>query len=132
MFAILARESFQDAMPRRIVPVIAVVALFTLLAVDSCTSCGDVATINAPNVDVDVAGWAGMVLFTTLSIWIMALGNRSEIRGMDKSRGLASRAVRRLLGDAKSDSSCISCWDGEPLRWPEATRRDGAERGGGH
>ncbi len=76
VFCALAREAFRDAMRRRIVPVIAVFALLSLLAVDSCTSCAGSTQIvqNGERVLAsDISGWTGMLIFTVLSLWMMVL-----------------------------------------------------------
>jgi ABC-type transport system involved in multi-copper enzyme maturation permease subunit len=76
VFCALAGEAFRDAMRRRIVPVIAVFALLSLLAVDSCTSCAGSSQVvqNGEQVSVDdISGWAGMLIFTMLSLWTMVL-----------------------------------------------------------
>jgi len=76
IFVRLAGEAFRDAMRRRIVPVIAVFALLSLLAVDSCTSCAGSSQIvkDGSKVSVDdISGWTGMLIFTVLSLWTMVL-----------------------------------------------------------
>ena len=76
VFGVLAGEAFRDAMRRRIVPVIVVVAVLSLLAVDSCTSCAGSGQVTRDGVPVsltDVAGWTGMLIFTVLSLWTMVL-----------------------------------------------------------
>ena len=76
IFSVLAAEAFRDAMRRRIVPVIAVMSLLSLLAVDSCTSCGGTTQIVQQGDRIpltEVSGWAGMVIFTVLSLWMMLL-----------------------------------------------------------
>jgi ABC-type Na+ efflux pump permease subunit len=76
VFCALAGEAFRDAMRRRIVPVIAVFALLSLMAVDSCTSCAGSSQIveNGSQVSVsDISGWSGMLIFTVLSLWMMVL-----------------------------------------------------------
>ena len=63
-------------MRRRIVPVIAVFALLSLLAVDSCTSCAGSSQVVQDGAQVsvhDISGWAGMLIFTVLSLWTMVL-----------------------------------------------------------
>ncbi len=77
LFSVLTAEAFRDAMRRRIVPVIAVMSLLSLLAVDSCTSCGGTTQIVQQGDRLpltEVSGWAGMVIFTVLSLWMMLLG----------------------------------------------------------
>ena len=76
VFCALAAEAFRDAMRRRIVPVIAVFALLSLLAVNSCTSCAGSSQIVQSGAQVsaiDISGWTGMLIFTTLSLWMMVL-----------------------------------------------------------
>jgi len=76
VFVRLAGEAFRDAMRRRIVPVIAVFALLSLLAVDSCTSCAGSSQVVQDGAQVsldDVSGWTGMLIFTVLSLWTMVL-----------------------------------------------------------
>jgi ABC-type transport system involved in multi-copper enzyme maturation permease subunit len=76
VFFELAGEAFRDAMRRRIVSVIAVIALLSLLAVDSCTSCSGSSQIVQDGAQVsihDISGWAGMLIFTVLSLWTMVL-----------------------------------------------------------
>ena len=76
IFWVLSAEAFRDAMRRRIVPVIAVMSLLSLLAVDSCTSCSGTTQIVQEGERLplaEVSGWAGMVIFTLLSLWMMLL-----------------------------------------------------------
>jgi hypothetical protein len=75
IFMELASEAVWDASRRRIVPMIAFVSLISLLAVDSCTSCGSGSiTANGQAVAIsEVAGWTGMVVIASLSLWMMVL-----------------------------------------------------------
>jgi ABC-type Na+ efflux pump permease subunit len=76
IFSELAREAFRDGMRRRIVPVIAVFALLSLLAVDSCTSCVGSSKVVQDGVEVSadgISGLTGMLIFTVLSLWMMVL-----------------------------------------------------------
>ncbi len=76
VFFELAGEAFRDAMRRRIVSVIAVFALLSLFAVESCTSCAGSSQIVQDGAQVsihDISGWAGMLIFTVLSLWTMVL-----------------------------------------------------------
>lgn len=78
IYSVLVTEAFRDAMRRRIVPVIVVMSVLSLLAVDSCTSCSGTAQIvsqgeQVPGNDFGVSGWAGMVIFTLLSLWMVLL-----------------------------------------------------------
>ena len=71
----LAAEAFSDAVRRRIVPVICVIALLSLLFVDSCTGCApSVRGADGELVDLpELAGLSGMLMFGTLSLWIAVL-----------------------------------------------------------
>ncbi len=72
----LAGEALRDATRRRIVPVIAVSALLSLLAVNSCTSCvgsSDLARGGSSVSLEDISGWTGMLIFSVLSLWTMLL-----------------------------------------------------------
>jgi ABC-type transport system involved in multi-copper enzyme maturation permease subunit len=76
--SVLVAEAFRDAMRRRIVPVIIVMSLLSLLVVDSCTSCSGTTQIveqgeQYPLNESGVSGWAGMVIFTLLSLWMILL-----------------------------------------------------------
>ncbi len=75
LYSVLMSEAIGDAIRRRIVPMIVFIALISLLAVDSCTSCasGNV-SVNGQNVAVaEIGGWTGMLLFTSLALWTMVL-----------------------------------------------------------
>jgi ABC-type transport system involved in multi-copper enzyme maturation permease subunit len=78
LFSVLVTEAFRDAMRRRIVPVIVVMSLLSLMAVDSVTSCSGTTQIVAqgeqvPGNDFGVSGFAGTVIFTLLSMWMILL-----------------------------------------------------------
>ncbi len=77
VFFALAGEAFRDAARRRIVPIIAVFALLSLLAVDSCTSCVGSSTIIRGGQQIAgedfVSGWSAMLIFSALSLWTMVL-----------------------------------------------------------
>lgn len=76
LFGVLAREAIGDATRRRIVPMIALVALISLLGVDTCTSCAEGSSVIAGNRHVslsELGGWTGMLIFTLLSLWTMVL-----------------------------------------------------------
>jgi ABC-type transport system involved in multi-copper enzyme maturation permease subunit len=104
VFCALAGEAFRDAMRRRIVPIIAVFALLSLLAVDSCTACAGSSQIVQDGAQVsvnDISGWTGMLIFTVLSLWTMVLAGllASDHLAETVSDGSASlilaRPVRR-------------------------------------
>ena len=70
----LAMEAVADATRRRIVPVIAVLALLSLFFVNSCTSCSMNFTQNGESVDMSrVAGLGGVVIAVLLGLWTMVL-----------------------------------------------------------
>jgi ABC-type transport system involved in multi-copper enzyme maturation permease subunit len=71
---VLAAEAVADATRRRIVPVIAVLALVSLFFVDSCTSCSVNLNQNGEPVDLGrVAGLGGVVIAVLLGLWTMVL-----------------------------------------------------------
>ena len=74
-FRALAGEAFADAIRRRIVPVIVVISLLSLMAVDGCTRCATgQLDVNGQVVPMaDLAGWTGMVIFSALALWTMVL-----------------------------------------------------------
>jgi ABC-type transport system involved in multi-copper enzyme maturation permease subunit len=71
----LSVESFRDAVRRRVAVALAVLSLLSLLAVDTCTSCGSsVGTRNG--VDVDASrffGMTGVILYAVLALWVIAI-----------------------------------------------------------
>jgi ABC-type transport system involved in multi-copper enzyme maturation permease subunit len=70
----LAAEAIADASRRRIVPVIAVMALFSLLFVESCTSCSPTLMRNGELVELpQVAGFGGLLISVVLGLWIVVL-----------------------------------------------------------
>jgi ABC-type transport system involved in multi-copper enzyme maturation permease subunit len=74
VWSLLAREAWADALRRRVVPVIAVLALVSLFTVDSCTSCSPVITQNGQEVALpQVAGAGGLLVMVLLGLWTMVL-----------------------------------------------------------
>jgi hypothetical protein len=70
----LAREAVADATRRRIVPVIAVLALLSLFFVESCTSCTPTLTRDGEVVDLpQVAGLGGLLISVVLGLWTVVL-----------------------------------------------------------
>jgi len=70
----LATEAIADATRRRIVPVIAVLALFSLLFVESCTSCSPTLMRDGELVELpQVAGFGGLLVSVVLGLWTMVL-----------------------------------------------------------
>ena len=71
----LTRESFADAMRRRIVPVVIVVSMFSLMLIDSCTGCAPTLNVQGQETEIpSVSGWLGMAMFLVLGLWSMVLG----------------------------------------------------------
>jgi ABC-type transport system involved in multi-copper enzyme maturation permease subunit len=99
----LSGEAFRDATRRRIVPVVAAVSLLSLLAVDTCSGCaGGNIVANGQPVDLSqVAGWSGMVMFSSLALWVMVLAgllasdHLSETLEDGSAALVLSRPVRR-------------------------------------
>lgn len=97
-FAVLASEAVRDAIRRRIVAAIAVLSLLSLMFVDACTSCaaGDVVVNGEARTLSEMAGASGMILFTTLGLWIIVLAGI-----------LASDHLQQTLEDG-SATLCLS------------------------
>ncbi len=97
-FAVLASEAVRDAIRRRIVAAIAVLSLLSLMVVDACTSCaaGEVIVNGEARTLSEVAGASGMILFTTLGLWIIVLAGI-----------LASDHLQQTLEDG-SATLCLS------------------------
>jgi hypothetical protein len=72
-FRTLSGEAVADAVRRRIAPLIAVVALLSLIAIENCTSC-TFALDGEERRLPEAAGWTGLVLYTALGLWTMVLG----------------------------------------------------------
>lgn len=73
-FRALAREAVADATRRRIVPVIAALAVASLLFVDTCTSCSPKMMQNGREVELSqVAGYGGLALGVLLGLWTIVL-----------------------------------------------------------
>ena len=70
----LAAEALADATRRRIVPVIAVLALLSLLFVESCTSCSPTLTRDGELVELpQVVGFGGLLIGVVLGLWTLVL-----------------------------------------------------------
>jgi len=102
IFRALAGEAVHDAVRRRIVPAIAVVSLLSLVAVDSCTSCGTPSIVqNGVPVELpEIAGWTGMVIFAVLALWAMVLAGilASDHLAETLADGSASLVLARPVG----------------------------------
>jgi hypothetical protein len=73
-FRCLAREAVADATRRRIVGVIAGMAILSLFFVDSCTSCSPTVVQNGRQVQLSqVAGYGGLALGVVLGLWTIVL-----------------------------------------------------------
>lgn len=78
VLAALARESLADATRRRVVPVVAVLALLSLLFVDTCTSCRPTVLVNGETLDSlrvaeRVGGFGGLLVTVLLGLWTLVL-----------------------------------------------------------
>ena len=141
IFAELASEALWDATRRRIVPMIALVSLISLLGVDSCTSCASGSiTANDEVVPVSqVAGWTGMVVISSLSLWMMLLAGilASDHLAEPLSDGSASLVLSRpVTRGAFAGAPGGECGSRQPpsragqacARWPAPARRNGVRR----
>jgi len=74
-FRMLAAEAVQDAVRRRVVAAIAAMSVLSLLAIDGCTTCaGGTVVINGePTPLPELAGATGLVTFSVLALWCIAL-----------------------------------------------------------
>lgn len=72
-FAWLAWEALADALRRRIVPVICVLALFSLLVVDRCAGCAPVVTQDGQPLQLPIAAAGGLVVMVLLALWTVLL-----------------------------------------------------------
>jgi len=74
-FRLLAVEAVQDAVRRRVIAAIAVVSVLSLLGIDGCTTCaGGTIVVNGQAAELpQVAGATGLLTFSVLSLWCMAL-----------------------------------------------------------
>jgi hypothetical protein len=74
VWRVLAAEAIADATRRRIVPVIALLALFSLLFVESCTSCSPTLMRDGELVELpQVAGFGGLLISVILGLWTVVL-----------------------------------------------------------
>lgn len=101
-FRTLAADAVADAVRRRIVPVVAVVALLSLLVVDSCTSL-DHATfmIQGQRHELSQAvGWAALVLYAMLGLWTIVLAGvlASDHLAQTLTDGTAGLTLARPVG----------------------------------
>jgi len=89
----LAAESFRDAVRRRVAAALVVLALISLLVVESCTSCaGGSFEVNGQIVEGSrIFGWTGMVLYALLALWTVAI-----------SGALAADHLEQVLADGSA------------------------------
>lgn len=74
VFLLLSREALADATRRRIVPLIAAMALLSLLFVDRCTSCTPQIEVQGQEASLSgVAGLLGVVVMVVLGLWTQVL-----------------------------------------------------------
>ena len=74
VFGILAVEAVADAVRRRIVPVIIVLAIVSLFFIDSCTSCSPSITQDGEQIELaQLAGYAGLISVVSLGLWTLVL-----------------------------------------------------------
>jgi ABC-type transport system involved in multi-copper enzyme maturation permease subunit len=98
VFAALAREALADAMRRRIVPLIAVMALLSLFFVDTCTSCSPSLQVQGRTVEASqVGGVLGAAVLVVLGLWTMVLAGvlASDHLAEPLSDGSATLALAR-------------------------------------
>jgi hypothetical protein len=74
-FRLLAVEAVQDAVRRRVIAAIAAVSILSLLAIDGCTTCaGGTVVVNGEPMELpQVAGATGLLTFSVLALWCIAL-----------------------------------------------------------
>jgi len=102
VFQVLAGDAIRDAMRRRVVPVIAAVSLLSLVIVDGCTACGPPSVVQ-DGVAIQlssVAGWAALVIFAVLALWVIVLAGvlASDHLAAPLDDGSASLVLARPVG----------------------------------
>jgi ABC-type transport system involved in multi-copper enzyme maturation permease subunit len=74
VFGLLAREALADAVRRRIVPLIAAMALLSLFFVNSCTSCSPEIQLQGQSLQAtQVTGVLGVAVMLVLGLWTVVL-----------------------------------------------------------
>jgi ABC-type transport system involved in multi-copper enzyme maturation permease subunit len=74
VWARLTREALADALRRRIVPVVAVLAVLSLFVVESCTSCSPAATRDGQPIEAaQLVGFGALVGAVLLGLWAIVL-----------------------------------------------------------
>jgi ABC-type transport system involved in multi-copper enzyme maturation permease subunit len=103
-FRILAAEALEDAVRRRVVAAIVAVSVLSLLGIDSCTSCagGNLIVDGQPRALPQIAGATGLLTFSVLALWCMALATvlAAEHLVQTLDDGSASLCLARPVGRA--------------------------------
>jgi ABC-type transport system involved in multi-copper enzyme maturation permease subunit len=101
-FLALAGEALGDAVRRRVAAALAILALLSLAAVDSCTACAaGTFTVNGVPVDGSrIFGWTGMVLYGLLALWTIAISGALASDHLQQALddGTAQLALARPVG----------------------------------
>lgn len=98
----LAREAVADGVRRRIALALALLAVISLFAVDSCTSCaaGTFVIDGTPVEGARLFGWTGMLLYGVLGLWTVAISGALASDHLQHSLedGTAQLALARPVG----------------------------------
>lgn len=98
----LAAEAVADGVRRRVALALAILAVLSLFAVDSCTSCAE-GTFVVDGTPVDGArlfGWTGMLLYGALGLWTVAISGALASDHLQQSLedGTAQLVLARPVG----------------------------------
>jgi ABC-type transport system involved in multi-copper enzyme maturation permease subunit len=98
----LSLESFRDAVRRRTAGALVVLALISLLVVESCTSCGGGNfEVNGQVVEGSaIFGWTGMILYALLALWTIVVSGALAADHLDQvlADGSAQLVLARPVG----------------------------------
>jgi len=101
-FLALTGEALGDAVRRRVAAALAILALLSLAAVDSCTACAaGTFTVNGIPVDGSrIFGWTGIALYALLALWTVAISGALASDHLQQSLddGTAQLALARPVG----------------------------------
>ena len=104
VFRILAVEAVADAVRRRIVPVIVVLAVVSLFFIDSCSSCSPTLIQDGQPVELSqLAGFAGVISVVSLGLWTLVLAG--ALASDHLAEPLADGSVNLLLSRPVSRAS---------------------------